>query len=100
MNDSMVSLIITAVNNGKVRGFSEIKEVDGRLFFFQYAIKKEAGSYLSYQFCIPEDKIEMVEDYGSEEIVAHNGITDALYYFQSKDVKIECFSFFKGVLPF
>lgn len=64
--------------------------------FLSICDQKEAGSYLSYQFCIPEDKIEMVEDYGSEEIVAHNSITDALFYFQSKDVKIECFSSFKG----
>lgn len=49
---------------------------------------------------IPEDKIEMVEDYGSEEILVHNSITDALLYFQGKGVKIEYFSFFKGVLPF
>lgn len=100
MNDSIVSRITKAIDDGKIRGFNEAKEIGGRLYYHQYAIKKEAGQYWSYLFFIPEDKIEMVEDYGSEEILVHNSITDALLYFQGKGVKIEYFSFFKGVLPF
>ncbi|WKW42618.1 hypothetical protein [Kosakonia cowanii] len=100
MNDLLVSKVIAAVDSGKIRGFDEIKEVEGELYFYQYAMKKKEGKYVSYFFSVLEKKMEQIEDYGFEEIIEHDGIAEIMDYFKEKGVGLEKFSSFKGVAPF
>ncbi|WP_370388692.1 hypothetical protein [Snodgrassella alvi] len=100
MNNVSIEKIIAAIEQGKVRGFDEIKEVEGERFFFQYALKKKNGLYNTYIFHIMEKKIEIIEDYGEEEIKEFINISDALNYFKSLGINVQKFSSIKGVLPF
>lgn len=43
--------------------------------------------------------MEIIEDYGVEEIQEFSNIADAFNYFKSLDVNIEYFSGIKGTLP-
>lgn len=99
MSNVSVEKIIAAIEQGKVRGFDEIKEIDGERFFFQYALKKKNGLYNAYIFHIMEKKIEIIEDYGVEDIKQFTNISDALNYFKSLDINVQKFSGIKGVLP-
>ncbi|HCN9678388.1 TPA: hypothetical protein N6888_005041, partial [Escherichia coli] len=56
MVDLSIEKLIVAIENGKVRGFDEIKEINGESYFFQYAIKKQDEKYNTYFFKIPENK--------------------------------------------
>ncbi|HEI2526081.1 TPA: hypothetical protein SI531_004747, partial [Escherichia coli] len=56
MVDLPIEKLIVAIENGKVRGFDEIKEINGENYFFQYAIKKQDEKYNTYFFKIPENK--------------------------------------------
>lgn len=48
MVDLPIEKLIVAIENGKVRGFDEIKEINGENYFFQYAIKKQDEKYNTY----------------------------------------------------
>ncbi|WP_247954742.1 hypothetical protein [Escherichia coli] len=61
MVDLSIEKLIVAIENGKVRGFDEIKEINGESYFFQYAIKKQDEKYNTYFFKIPENKMEVFE---------------------------------------
>ncbi|EMV8405967.1 hypothetical protein, partial [Escherichia coli] len=74
MVDLSIEKLIVAIENGKVRGFDEIKEINGESYFFQYAIKKQDEKYNTYFFKIPENKMEVFEDYATEEISAFSNI--------------------------
>lgn len=92
--------LIEAVEQGKVRGFEEYKIVNGEQYLFQYALKKSANKYLSYFFFIPGSKMDVVEDYGCEEIKEFQLITEAVDYFKSIGVDILQFKGVKRSLPF
>ena len=53
MSDLFFEKLLTAIEKGKVRGFDEIKEINGENYLFEYAIKKENGNYPTYLFHIP-----------------------------------------------
>lgn len=91
--------LASAIEKGRVRGFDEIKEIDGERVLFQYAIKKKNGMYTTYLFYIPETKLEIIEDYAVEEIKEFSNLADAIYYFESMDINIKQFSRIKGTLP-
>lgn len=99
MNNFLIENLISAIEKGKVRGFDEVKEIDGERYLFQYALKKKNGLYKTYLFYIMEKKMEIIEDYGVEEIQEFSNITDAFNYFKSLDVNVEYFSGIKGTLP-
>lgn len=40
MMDLDIEKLITAIEKGKVRGFDEVKEINGENYLFEYAIKK------------------------------------------------------------
>ncbi|MFQ0970361.1 MULTISPECIES: hypothetical protein [unclassified Gilliamella] len=44
--------------------------------------------------------MEIIEDYGTEEIKEFSNIIDAFNYFKSLDVNVEHFGSIKGTLPF
>lgn len=41
MSNVLVEKIIAAIEQGKVRGFDEIKEIDGERFFFNMHLKRK-----------------------------------------------------------
>jgi hypothetical protein len=100
MDNVLIENLISAIEKGKVRGFDEIKEIDGERYLFQYALKKKDGLYNTYLFYIMEKKMEIIEDYSVEEIKEFSNVTDALNYFKSFGVNIQYFSNIKGTLPF
>lgn len=92
--------LIEAVERGKVRGFEESRLVNNEPYLFQYALKKNADSYLAYLFFIPESKMDAVEDYGHEELKEFQLITEAVDYFTSVGVDLLKFKGIKRSLPF
>ncbi|ENY9361170.1 hypothetical protein ACF5F0_003959 [Salmonella enterica] len=100
MADLSVEKLSSAIEKGKVRGFDEMREINGENYFFQYAIKKQGEKYSTYFFCIPENKMDLVEDYATEEIKMFLNIDGAINYFKLKNIDIERFSYIKGTLPF
>ncbi|EHP0992186.1 hypothetical protein KN848_001165 [Salmonella enterica] len=92
--------LIESIERGKVRGIEEYKLIDGERYCYQYALKKIANKYVTYLFFIPESKMDVMEDYGSEEIKEFFSITDAINYFTSIGVDFSLFIPIKGVLPF
>jgi hypothetical protein len=100
MLDLSIKKIIIAIEKGKVRGFDEIKEINGENYLFQYALKKQDEKYNTYFFRIPENKMEAIEDYATEEISAFSNIEDAFNYFKLQGVDIGRFSSIRGLLPF
>lgn len=100
MADLSNEKLVFAIEKGKVRGFDEVKEINGEHYFFQYALKKQGGKYCTYFFCIPEKKMDLIEDYATEEVKGFSNIADAFNYFRFQDVNIENFSPIKGTLPF
>lgn len=100
MADLSNEKLFFAIEKGKVRGFDEIKEINGEHYFLQYALKKKGGKYWTYFFCIPEKKMGLIEDYAIEEVKEFSNIADAFNYFRFQDINIEEFCPFKGTLPF
>ncbi|KMK12495.1 hypothetical protein ABW09_24465 [Pluralibacter gergoviae] len=100
MDKSSIENLIFAIEKGKVRGFDELKEVNGESYFFQYALKMRNGLYNTYFFYVPESKMDVIEDYAAEEIKEFRTITDAFNYFKLLGVNVENFSAIKGTLPF
>ena len=100
MFDLFFEKLLTAIEKGKVRGFDEIKEINGENYLFEYAIKKENGNYHTYLFHIPENKMAMYEDYATEEFSEFSNIEDAFNYFKLQSVDIRKFAPIKRTLPF
>jgi hypothetical protein len=89
-----------SIEKGKVRGFDEVRDVNGERYFFQYAIKKQGDKYCTYLFCVLESKMEVFEDYATEELNEFASAEDAFDYFWLKQVDVEKFAPIRGVLPF
>ncbi|AMO46682.1 Hypothetical protein AKI40_0252 [Enterobacter sp. FY-07] len=100
MVDLPIEQLALAIEKGKVRGFDEVKEINGENYYFQYALKKEGEIYRTYFFQVPEKKMELVEDYATEEISSFSDIGDAFNYFRGQGVDITRFSAIRGTLPF
>lgn len=100
MMDLDIEKLITAIEKGKVRGFDEVKEINGENYLFEYAIKKTGWKIPYLFFHIPENKMAMFEDYTIEEISRSSNIEDALNYFRGQRIEIKKFSAIKGALPF
>ncbi|MCC8367575.1 hypothetical protein J8V57_15070 [Xenorhabdus sp. PB61.4] len=92
--------IINAINRGKVRGYSESKQIEDETYLFEYAIKKNNGQYLAYIFSIDESKMDVYEDYAIEEIQNFQSVDEALRYLESKGADIQKLKGIKRVLPF
>ena len=100
MADLPFEKLTLAIEKGKVRGFDEIREINGENYFFQYALKKQGEKYSTYFFSVPEEKMELIEDYVTEEIRVFPNIEDAFNYFKLQHIDIGRFSSIRGVLPF
>jgi hypothetical protein len=92
--------LIQAINAGKRRGYDESRSVHDVSYLFQYAIKKERDIYQTYFFSIDESKMDVVEDYGEEEINDFPDLQSALEYLIGKGADIDKLKPIKGVLPF
>ncbi|WP_028590989.1 hypothetical protein [Paenibacillus massiliensis] len=89
-----------AVERGKVRGYEEYKLLLGERYIYQYAMKKVGNIYLTYCFHIPESKIQVMEDYDTEEIQEFEQIEQAISHLESRGAVVNQFTAIKGVLPF
>ncbi|CAK17896.1 hypothetical protein PSEEN5272 [Pseudomonas entomophila L48] len=92
--------MVASIEKGKVRGYDEVRDIDGGSYFFQYAIKKQGEKYVAYFFCVLESKMDVFEDYATEELSEFSSVEEAFDYFRLKNVDVGRFSSMKGVLPF
>lgn len=60
MNNFSIEHLISVIEKGKVRGFDEVKEIDGECYLFQYALKKKNGLYNTYLFYIIEKRWKLL----------------------------------------
>lgn len=95
----MNSLII-AIEQGKLRGFDEIKIIHGEKYYYQYALKKINDKYMTYLFFILESKMDVIEDYENEEINEFDKLNDAFVYFNKIGADLTLFKRIKRTLPF
>ena len=80
----------------QTKGYEDFIEIDGKLFFRQFAIKKSNENYLVYFYIVPEDKLDQAEDYEIEEFNQFNKIKPALDFIKTKGADLSKFSVFKG----
>ena len=85
--------------NMQTKGYEDFIEIDGKLFFRQFAIKKSNEDYLVYFYIVPEDKLDQAEDYEIEEFNQFNKIKPALDFIKTKGADLSKFSVFKGNKP-
>jgi hypothetical protein len=89
-----------ALDAGKRRGYDEVREVAAVKYLYQYALKKEKGTYETYFLKIEEAKLDVFEDYAEEEMHTFQTLEDALEYLVSNGADISKLSAIKGTLPF
>ncbi|WP_294963456.1 hypothetical protein [uncultured Gilliamella sp.] len=92
--------LIAAIEHGKVRGFEEIKIINGERYYYQYALKKINGNYMTYLFFILESKMDSIENYGNEGIYTFDNLNDAFDYFNKIGINPAFFKGMRGTLPF
>ena len=85
--------------NMQTKGYEDFIEIDGKLFFRQFAIKKNNEDYLVYFYIVQEDKLDQAEDYEIEEFNQCNKIKPALDFRKTKGADLSKFSVFKGNKP-
>ncbi|WP_094574106.1 hypothetical protein [Kingella denitrificans] len=85
--------------NMQTKGYEDFIEIDGKLFFRQFAIKKNNEDYLVYFYIVQEDKLDQAEDYEIEEFNQFNKIKPALDFIKTKGADLSKFSVFKGNKP-
>lgn len=95
-----MNALIEAINAGKRRGYGESRRIEGRIFIFQYAIKKQRDIYCTYFFSIDESQMDLLEDNENEEVKTFTDLDAALSYLTSKGAEIEKFVAIKNTLPF
>ena len=85
--------------NMQTKGYEDFIEIDGKLFFRQFAIKKSNENYLVYFYMVPEDKLDQAEDYEIEELNKFNKIELALDFMKTKGADLSKFGVFRGNKP-
>ena len=70
-----------------------------RLFYQVFAIKKNNGTYSTYYYTVPKNKLDQAEDYEIEEFNEFNELELAIKHIQSKGANLSRFNIFKGNKP-
>ena len=87
------------LNNLQTKGYDELIEIDGEVVYQVFAIKKNNGTYSTYYYTVPENKLDQAEDYEIEEFNDFNELELAIKYIQSKGANLSRFNKFKGNKP-
>ena len=86
--------------NFQTKGYEELVEIDGKIIYQVFAIKKNNEAYIIYHYIVPEDKLDQAEDYETEEFSEFLELESAIKYIQSKGANLSKFNIFKGSKPF
>ena len=84
------------LTNLQTKGYDELIEIDGEIVYQVFAIKKNNGSYSTYYYTVPKNKLDQAEDYEIEEF---NELGLAIKHIQSKRANLLRFNIFKGNKP-
>ena len=84
------------LTNLQTKGYDELIEIDGEVVYQVFAIKKNNGSYSTYYYTVPKNKLDQAEDYEIEEL---NELELAIKHIQSKGANLSRFNIFKGNKP-
>lgn len=84
------------LTNLQTKGYDELIEIDGEVVYQVFAIKKNNGTYSTYYYTVPKNKLDQAEDYEIEEF---NELELAIKHIQSKGANLSRFNIFKGNKP-
>ena len=84
------------LTNLQTKGYDELIEIDGEVVYQVFAIKKNNGTYCTYYYTVPKNKLDQAEDYEIEEF---NELELAIKHIQSKGANLLRFNIFKGNKP-
>lgn len=84
------------LTNLQTKGYDELIEIDGEVVYQVFAIKKNNGTYSTYYYTVPKNKLDQAEDYEIEEF---NELELAIKHIQSKGANLLRFNIFKGNKP-
>ena len=87
------------LTNLQTKGYDELIEIDGEVVYQVFAIKKNNGSYSTYYYTVPKNKLDQAEDYEIEELNEFNELELAIKHIQSKGANLLRFNIFKGNKP-
>lgn len=60
------------LTNLQTKGYDELIEIDGEIVYQVFAIKKNNGTYTTYYYTVPKNKLDQAEDYEIEEFNEFN----------------------------
>ena len=60
------------LTNLQTKGYDELIEIDGEVVYQVFAIKKNNGTYTTYYYTVPKNKLDQAEDYEIEEFNEFN----------------------------
>jgi len=81
------------LTNLQTKGYDELIEIDGEVVYQVFAIKKNNGTYSTYYYTVPKNKLDQAEDYEIEEF---NELELAIKHIQSKGANLSRFNIFKS----
>ena len=84
------------LTNLQTKGYDELIEIDGEIVYQVFAIKRNNGTYSTYYYTVPKNKLDQAEDYEIEEF---NELELAIKHIQSKGANLSRFNIFKGNKP-
>ena len=70
-----------------------------RLFIKYLLLRKNNGTYSTYYYTVPKNKLDQAEDYEIEEFNEFNELELAIKHIQSKGANLSRFNIFKGNKP-
>ena len=74
------------LTNLQTKGYDELIEIDGEVVYQVFAIKKNNGTYSTYYYTVPKNKLDQAEDYEIEEFNEFNELELAIKHIQSKEL--------------
>jgi hypothetical protein len=84
------------LTNLQTKGYDELIEIDGEIVYQVFAIKRNNGTYSTYYYTVPKNKLDQAEDYEIEEF---NELELAIKHIQSKGANLSRFNILKGNKP-
>ena len=87
------------LTNLQTKRSDELIEIDGEVVYQVFAIKKNNGTYCTYYYTVPKNKLDQAEDYEIEEVNEFNEFELAIKHIQSKGANLSRFNVFKGNKP-
>jgi len=64
------------LTNLQTKGYDELIEIDGEVVYQVFAIKKNNGTYSTYYYTVPKNKLDQAEDYEIEEFNEFNELKE------------------------